>query len=64
MQTMEDIIIVTVRGDCDNSHIKMYTCIIESFYSVVVNIVLHVLLVHVLKTLLKLNFARTSGIEN
>lgn len=62
MQTMEDIIIVTVRGDCDNSHIKMYTCIIESFYSVVVNIVL--LLVHVLKTLLKLNFARTSGIEN
>lgn len=62
MQTMEDITIVTVRGDCDNSHIKMYTCIIESFYSVVVNIVL--LLVHVLKTLLKLNFARTSGIEN
>lgn len=62
MQTMEDIIIVTVRGDCDNSHIKMYTCIIESFYSVVVNIVL--LLVHVLKTLLKLNFARSSGIEN
>lgn len=60
MQTMEDIIIVTVRGDCD----KMYTCIIESFYSVVVNIVLHVLLVHVLKTLLKLNFACTSGIEN
>lgn len=58
MQTMEDIIIVTVRGDCD----KMYTCIIESFYSVVVNIVL--LLVHVLKTLLKLKFARTSGIEN
>lgn len=62
MQTMEDITIVTVRGDCDNSHIKMYTCIIESFYSVVVNIVL--LLVHVLKTLLKLKFARTSGIEN